>query len=62
MNYLLKILNGYFEEILFIEGRLTVSESFLNAKRDDIIKENRNHKSIVSSIMSYWDLSLIQWA
>lgn len=60
MNYLLKILNAYFEEILFIEGRLTVPESFLNAKRDDIIKENRNHKTIVSSITSYRDLSLIQ--
>ncbi len=60
MNYLLKILNAYFDEILSIEGRLTVSESFLNAKRDDIIKENRTHKSIVSAITSYRDLSLLQ--
>lgn len=60
MNYLLKILNSYFEEVLPIEGRLTVLESFLNAKRDDIIKENREHKSIVSAITSYRDLSLVQ--
>lgn len=60
MNYLLKILNAYFDEILSIEGRLTVSESFLNAKKDDIIKENRAHKSIVSAITSYRDLSLLQ--
>lgn len=60
MNYLLKILNAYFDEILSIKGRLTVSESFLNAKKDDIIKENRTYKSIVSSITSYRDLSLLQ--
>jgi hypothetical protein len=60
MNYLLKILNSYFDEILSIEGRLTVLESFLNAKKDDIIKENRTHKSIVSAITSYRDLSLVQ--
>ena len=60
MNYLLKILNEYFEEVLSIEGRLTVSESFLNAKRDDIIKENRTYKSVVSSITCYRDLSQIQ--
>jgi len=60
MNYLLKILNAYFDEVLSIEGRLTVSESFLNAKKDDIIKENRTHKSVVSSITCYRDLSLLQ--
>ena len=60
MNYLLKILNAYFDEILSIEGRLTVSESFLNAKRDDITKEYRVYKSIVSAITSYRDLSLLQ--
>ena len=60
MNYLLKILNAYFDEVLSIEGRLTVSESFLNAKKDDIIKENRTHKSIVTSITCYRDLSLLQ--
>ena len=60
INYLLRILNSYFEEILAIEGKLNVSESFLNAKKDDILKENRIHKSIVSSITSYRDLSLLQ--
>ena len=60
MNYLLKILNSYFDEILSIEGRLTVLESFLNAKKDDIIKEDRRHKLIVSAITSYRDLSLVQ--
>lgn len=60
MNYLLKIMNAYFDEVLSIEGRLTVSESFLNAKRDDIIKENRAHKLIVSSITCYRDLSQVQ--
>jgi hypothetical protein len=60
MNYLLKILNAYFAEVLSIEGRLTVSECFLNAKKDDIIQENRFHKSVVSSITCYRDLSLLQ--
>lgn len=60
MNYLLKILNSYFNEVLSIEGRLNVSESFLNAKKADIIKENRTRNSIVSAITSYRDLSLIE--
>ena len=51
-NYLLKILDKYFEEILVIEGKLTVLESFLIAKKDDIIKENRPHKHVVSAITS----------
>ena len=60
MNYLLKILNAYFEEILPIKGRLTVSESFLNTKKDEILNENREHRSVVSAIASYRDLSLLQ--
>lgn len=59
-NYLLTKLEGYFAEILVIEGKLILSESFLKTKKDDIIKENRINKSIVSAITSYRDLSLIK--
>lgn len=59
-NYLLKILDDYFAEILAIEGNLILSESFLIAKKDDIIKEKRENKEIVSAITSYRDLSLIK--
>jgi len=60
VNYLLKILNAYFDEILSIEGKLNVSESFLDAKKNDIIKEDRTHKLVVSAITSYRDLSLTE--
>jgi len=60
MNYLLKILHAYFAEVLSIEGRLTVSEAFLNSRRDYISKENRVFKSIVSSITCYRDLSQLE--
>ena len=59
-NYLLNILEDYFSEILAIEGKLILSESFLTTKKDDIIKEKRINKSIVSAITSYRDLSLIK--
>jgi len=48
-NYLLKLLENYFAEILAIEGKLTLSESFLKTKKDEILKENRQNKRIVNS-------------
>jgi hypothetical protein len=41
-NYLLKILDKYFEEILVIEGKLTVLESFLIAKKMTLLKRIDN--------------------
>ncbi|QEC66382.1 hypothetical protein FRZ67_03345 [Panacibacter ginsenosidivorans] len=59
-NYLLKILESYFSEILIIEGKLILSASFLTTKKDEIVKEKRLNKEIVSAITSYRDLSLIK--
>ncbi len=59
-NYLLKILESYFSEILVIEGKLNVSDSFLIARKDEIIKENREDKMIVDAGIIYRDLSLIK--
>ena len=58
-NYLLNILEKYFDEILRIEGKLIMSEALLVAKKNEIIKENREYKSIVTAITSYRDLTLI---
>jgi hypothetical protein len=58
-NYLLTILENYFAEILAIEGKLTLSESFLKTKKDEILKEKRQNKQIVDAITSYRDLSLL---
>jgi hypothetical protein len=59
-NYLLKILESYYLEIAAIEGRLTTVESFIIAKRTDIINENRRDGSIVDLITSYRDISLVK--
>ncbi len=59
-NYLLKVLDNYFSEILVIEGKLILSESFLMAKKNDIMEEKRQNKMIVSAIASYRDLSLVK--
>lgn len=58
-NYLLEILEKYFDEILRIEGKLIISEALLVAKKNEIISENREHKSIVTAITSYRDLTLL---
>jgi hypothetical protein len=58
-NYLLKMLENYFSEILVIEGKLTLSDSFLKTKKDEIIKERGQNQRIVDAITSYRDLSLI---
>lgn len=58
-NYLLPVLEKYFSEILAIEGRLILSEAFLNERTNQIIKEDRQYKQLVSAITAYRQLSLI---
>lgn len=59
-NYLLKSLEAYFAEILSIEGKLSVLESFLTAQKDSIIAENRQYKMLVTAITTYRDLTLLE--
>jgi hypothetical protein len=56
-NYLLKTLNDYYNEILQIEGKLILSQSFIQQKAKEILKENRLDKRIVSAITSYRNIS-----
>jgi hypothetical protein len=56
-NYLLNSINLYFEEILVLEGRLHVVNSFLETQKKIILNENREYSHIVTSITSYRDIS-----
>jgi hypothetical protein len=58
-NYLLKTFEKYFEEILAIKGKLTLSETFLSERKKQILQEDRENKLLVSAIASYRDISLI---
>ena len=59
-NYLLKILQNYFDEILVLEGNVSITESLLKAKANEIITENRRHKNIIDAITSYSNITSIK--
>lgn len=57
-NYLMKFLDKYFVEILFIESRLWVKDCLLNQRANEIISESREFQDLFSAGISYDDLTL----
>ncbi|MEI9955400.1 MAG: hypothetical protein WDM90_03615 [Ferruginibacter sp.] len=57
-NYLLPILENYYEEILSIESKLLLSKSLINIGSEKI-KEDPKERILFSAITSFRDISLI---
>ena len=58
-NYLLPVLENYYEEILSIESKLSVSKTLLEIGAKKIKEENQDGREFFTAITSYRDISLI---
>jgi len=59
-NYLLNPLEAYFSKVLILESKLSITSTYLKEYSKQIIKEDREFKTLHSAITTYRDMSLIQ--
>jgi hypothetical protein len=58
-NYLLPVLEDYYEEILSIESKLSVSKTLLEIGAEKLKEENQIDRAFFTAITSFRDISLI---